>query len=311
MSSRQPRSAAATGYLCLAAPVLFWGGSYRAVATAGPHATALTLNALRAVIAAGLLLLLLPLLRGRFPTGRLLLWSAVTGVLGVVVFFEGYAEGTFRAGVGNAAVLSNTSPFFVLLLGRVVLGERMKPTGVLGLLIGFAGVVTMVSSQLGGAHGGNLALGMALALAAGAGWGITTLLVKRLAQRDPTLDITALTTGQYVIAAVILAAVALAVDGTGGAQWSSGSLWGALVFLAAGASVAGFILFFAAMKRLPATIASSAQFLVPVVAVLIEVARGDTPDGVVLAGMIVTIGGVALVNLAPQFRLPAWAAARR
>lgn len=300
MVAKPQRSSDATGYILLAAPVLFWGGSYRAVSIAGPHASALTLNGLRALISAAILLALLPLLRSRFPTGRLLMWSAVTGVLGVVVFLEGFSEGILRAGAGNAAVLSNTSPFFVLLLGRLVLGERLKPSGVVGLVIGFAGVVTMVASQLGGAEGSNLALGMALALAAGAGWGIATIIVKWLAQRDPALDVVAVTTGQYLVGGLILGVLALSIDGTGGAEWSSGDLWGALAFLTVGASVVGIVAFFAALKRLKASVASASQFLVPVVAVLIEIIRGTVPGGVVLAGMVITIAGVALVNLAPD-----------
>lgn len=127
--------------------------------------------ALRVSMAAALLVVLLPLLGARFPTGRPLLWAAITGVLGVVITFECFAEGALRAGPGNATVLTDTSPFFVMLLGRAVLGERSKPAAVLVLVAGFVGVVMMVSSQLGGADGGDLAFGMALALGSGAGWG--------------------------------------------------------------------------------------------------------------------------------------------
>ena len=59
-----------------------------------------------------------------------------------------------------------------------------------------------------------------------------------------------------------------------------------------------------ALKRLPATIVSSTQFLVPVVAVIIEMVLGHIPSGLVLAGMLITIAGVALVNLAPALRQP-------
>ena len=302
MRTTPKRSASATGYLLLAGPVLLWGGTFQAVTVAGPHASALMMNALRALVAAVMLVALLPLIRSRFPSGRLLLWAAITGLLGVVVSLEGLAEGVLRAGAGNAAVLNNTAPFWVLLLGRAVLGERMKPSGVLGLAVGFAGVVTMVSSQLGGAGGGNLALGMGLALAGSAAWGVSTLIVKWLAQRDAPLDVTALIAGQYVVGGAVLGAIAFSVDGMGGTDWSSGDLWAALAFLAVGASVIAIAAFFAALKRLPAAVASSSQFLVPVVAVLIEVARGHTPEGVVLAGMAVTVGGVALVTLAPDLR---------
>lgn len=300
---RPPRSAVATGYLLLAGPVLCWGGAYRAISFAGPHAPPLMLMGLRVSMAAALLVVLLPLLGVRFPTGRLLLWAGITGVLGVAVTFECFAEGTLRAGPGNAAVLTNTSPFFVMLLGRAFLGERPKPAAVLGLLIGFAGVVMMVSSQLGGANGGDLAFGMVLATGSGAGWAVSTVLVKRLAQRDRNLDVVALVAGQYVIGGVVLSALAFAIHGTGSTKWSSGELWGALVFLAVGGSVVGSLTFFSALKRLSARVASSAQFLVPVVAVVIEFVRGSAPGGVVLAGMFVAIGGVALVNLAPELRL--------
>lgn len=297
------RSAAATGYILLAAPVLLWGGAYRAVTTAGPHAPALVLMALRVSIAAALLVVLLPLLGVRFPTGRLLLWAAITGVLGVAITFECFAEGTLRAGPGNAAVLTNTSPFFVMLLGRAFLGERPKPAAVLGLLVGFAGVVMMVSSQLGGRNGGNLALGMVLALGSGAGWAASTVLVKRLAQRDSELDVLSLVAGQYVVGATVLSVLAFSIHGSGGTEWSSVELWGALAFLAVGGSVVGALTFFSALKRLSARVASAAQFLVPMVAVIIELVRGSAPGGVVLAGAVVTIGGVALVNLAPELRL--------
>ena len=41
----------------------------------------------------------------------------------------------------------------------------------------------------------------------------------------------------------------------------------------------------------------------PVVAVLIEIVRGSVPGGVVLVGMVITVAGVALVNLAPDLPL--------
>jgi hypothetical protein len=42
------------------------------------------------------------------------------------------------------------------------------------------------------------------------------------------------------------------------------------------------------------------MFLSPVVTVLLELVLGNAPDAVVLAGMVVTIAGVAIVSAAPQ-----------
>jgi len=228
------------------------------------------------------------------------LWAAISGLLMVVVFYEGFAEGVVRAGAGNASVLASTSPLFVLVFARAYLGERMPPAGVVGLVAGFSGVVVMVSSQLGGGHGSDLALGMVLALCAGASFAAGTLLVKWLAEREQQLDVTGLTAGQYLVGGLVLVVLAFAIDGTHGTNWSSGEFWGAMSFLTVGATVIAVLAFFAALKRLPATIVSTSQILVPVVAVLIEAARGHPPTGVVLVGMALAFGGVALVNLAPR-----------
>jgi drug/metabolite transporter (DMT)-like permease len=298
------RSAASAGYLFLVAPVLLWGGSYRAATIAGSHSPALMENGLRCGIAALLLLAALRPLGSRLPRGRLAMWAAISGVLMVVVYYEGFAEGVIRAGAGNASVLGSTSPLFVLVFARLYLGERMPLAAVLGLVAGFSGVVVMVSSQLGGGHGSDLVLGMVLALSSGASWAAGTLLVKWLAEREPDLDVTGLTAGQYVVGGFILVVLAFAIDGTGDTGWSSGDFWAAMAFLTLGATVIAVITFFEALKRLPATIVSTSQILVPVVAVLIEAVRGNPPNSVVLAGMGLAVGGVALVNLAPVLVRP-------
>ena len=280
--------------------MLGWGGSYRASAIAGSYSSALMQNALRCAIAALLLIALLRPLHARLPRGRLAFWTVVTGLLMVTIYFEGFAEGVIRAGAGNASVLASTSPLFVLVFARLFLGERMPWVGALGLVCGFVGIVLMVWSQLGGGHGSSLALGMAVALVAGASWAVGTLIVKWLAERDPDLDITGLTAGQYLVGGGLLVVLAFTIDGTDGTSWSSGEFWRAIAFLAIGAGVIAVLGFYAALKRLPATVVSSSQILVPVVAVVIEAVRGNPPTTVVLAGMAFAVGGVALVILAPM-----------
>ena len=98
----------------------------------------------------------------------------------------------------------------------------------------------------------------------------------------------------------LLVVLAFTIDGTGGTSWSSGEFWRAIAFLAIGAGVIAVLGFYAALKRLPATVVSSSQILVPVVAVVIEAVRGHPPTAVVLAGMAFAVGGVALVILAPM-----------
>ncbi|MCW2953765.1 MAG: family transporter, partial [Conexibacter sp.] len=283
----------------LATTIFFAGTSYWPTEIAGRHASSLTLAALRSFPAALVLLAALPLLHARLPRGRDAVWSAVTGVLMVGVLFFGMTEGTVRAGGGNASVLVNTSPFLVLVLGAVFLSERITRVGIIGLMTGFGGVVVMVSSQLGSGHGSDLLLGFALDLAAAVAWAVGTLIIKWLVGRDPELDLVGFTAGQYAAGGSALLIAALLVDGTTGADWQSSGTWLPVAYLALGNSAAGSITYFAALKRLSATRAAAGLFLVPVVAVLVQIARGSSPTAVVLIGMALTIAGVALANLPP------------
>jgi drug/metabolite transporter (DMT)-like permease len=282
-------------YGFLAVAIFLWGTSYWPTEVAGKHASPMALAALRSLPAAFVLLAFLPLLRARLPRGQVLAGAGITGLLMVGVFFYGLTEGTIRAGAGNAAVLANTSPFLVLLLGWMFLGERISKAGVVGLVLGFGGVVVMVSSQLGGTGRDSIGIGLALALAASVAWALGTLIVKRLVTREPDMDLVGFTAAQYAAGGLALAVAAIAAGSTD-VSWGSTSLWLVVVYLVLGNSAIASIAYFAALKRLTATRTAAGQFLVPVVAVLVDVARGSAPTLLVLVGMALTILGVAIVN---------------
>ena len=266
-------------------------------------------STLRALPAALVLLALTAALRGTLPRGRPLTWAAVSGLLMVTLTYEGIAEGTKLAGAGNAAVLVNTTPFFVLVFARLVLGERIAGWGVAGLVTAFVGVVTMVSSQLSGdADTGHLVLGMGIALLAGAGFAVGTLIVKATTTRHPGLDLVGFTAVQHLVGGLALIPLALLYGHVGDTDWGARELWIALAWVAIGSSAVASVCYFTALRFVPATRASAWQFLAPVVAVVVEIARGNAPEAIVLAGMAVVILGVAVVSRAPARDAPVPAA---
>ena len=290
----------ATGLL--AASVVIWGCTPRMTALGGPHADPLTLTSLRAAPAAVVLLLALPLLRYALPRGRVVwAWTAVSGLLMVTVFLGCFTEAIVRAGPGTAVVLASTAPFFVVILGRIFLGERVTVRAVSGLLLGFAGVILVVSSQLD-SHGkaSDLALGMTLALAAALGWAAGTLVVKELLTRHPCVDLVGLTTGQYLVGGVLLLMLSFGAEGAGSADWGSGDLWLSVAFISIAGSAIASVAYFGALRRISATQAVAWGLLSPVVAVLLEIALGHTPRLVTLIGMALTIVGVGIVSSAPE-----------
>ena len=280
--------------LLLAFAVTVWGCTPRVTAVAGPHADPLTLTMLRAVPTAILLLAALPLLRSHLPRDReVWLWTAVSGLLMVTLFLAGFTEGVIHAGPGNAIVLATTAPFWVVVLSRIFLGERASLQALGGLVLGFVGIVLIVSSQLGGGGGGELAAGMGLALAAAFGWGAGTLVVKQLLVRRPDVDAMGLTTGQYLVGGAMLLVISSAAEGRGGAEWSSGELWLAVAFISVVGCALATLAYFGALRSLSATRVTTWGFLSPVIAVVLEIVLGHTPETVVLIGMAVTIAGVA------------------
>lgn len=216
----------------------------------------------------------------------------------VTLTFEGIAEGTTMAGAGNAAVLINTAPFFTALFARAALGQRTPRAVVGGLIVGFAGVVVMVSSQLGGsASPGRMALGMSISLLAAAGFAVGALVVKHAASDNPRLDLVGFTAVQYLVGALALVPLVAIYGHPGRTDWGSGALLGAVAWVALGSSAVASVCFYLALRRIPATRATAWQFLAPVIAVVVETARGNVPDVPVIAGMALAIAGVAIVNL--------------
>lgn len=294
----------AAPYLLLLVTIFFWGTAFRATDIGADHASAVVYSALRALPAAAALVLLAGLLRARLPRGRTFWYAVLSGPMMVTLAFEGIAEGVTLAGAANAAVLINTTPFFTLMLGRLFLGERFGRAAAGGLVIGFLGVVLMVSSQIGGDIPGNeLLLGMGLALVAAAGFAVGTLLIKAGATRDgSSFDATGFTAVQYAVGATLLVPLTFVYGDTGSTDWGSGDLWASVAWTALGSSAIASLAFAGALRSIPAARASAWQFLAPVVAVIVELVFGEAPDATVLLGMALAITGVALVSMLPVAR---------
>lgn len=297
----RPAAPPALVFALLVVTVFFWGTAFRATALGTEHATPVTFSLLRA-LPAGLALLALTAAvpNGRLPRGKPLWWASISGLLMVTLTFEGIAEGTTLAGAGNAAVLVNTTPFFVLGFGRAFQSERVGRWGVVGLVTAFVGVVTMVSSQITGDAGtGDVILGMSIALLSGAGFAVGTLLVKATTARYPDTDLVGFTAVQHLVGGLALIPLAFSYGDVGGTDWGSSQLWLTVAWVAIGSSAISSVSYFTTLRYIPATRASAWQFLAPVVAVLVEIGRGASPEGIVLAGMALVIFGVAVVNRAP------------
>ena len=282
--------------LTLAVSMTAAGIVYPVTDSALHHTSPVMIATLRALVGGALLTAILPLLRGRLPrTRRLWAWSAAIGFGNTTLTQIGISVGTARAGAAVAAVLLNSSPFFVALIARFALGESITQMRAAGLVIGFSGVLLVVFSDPGNvSHGSRLAIGFLLALLGALGWAGGGLGMRVLTRREPDLDIAGVTAAQFLAGGVPLIPLALLAGGS--TAWGQPALDLQLAYLVIGGQVLVYLGFNAALSRWPSTRVYAWTFLVPAVAVVIEAFQGQLPGPAATLGVAVVILGVAIVN---------------
>jgi drug/metabolite transporter (DMT)-like permease len=281
----------------LAVSMVAAGVVYPVTDSALHHTSPIMIATLRALVGGAALTAMLPLMGSRLPrTRRLWLWALAIGFGNTTLTQVGISVGTDRAGAAVAAVLANSAPFFVAIIARFALAERITRLRAAGLVIGFGGVVLVVFSDPGNiAHGARLATGLGLALLGALGWAGGGLAMRVLTEREPDLDIPGITAAQFLAGGIPLIPLVL-LDG-GSTDWGQPVLLAQLAYLILGGQVLVYVGFNAALSRWPSTRVYAWTFLVPAVAVLVEAIRGSLPGPVAMVGIVLVILGVAIVNL--------------
>ena len=93
--------------------------------------------------------------RSPLPAIRAVGLAGVLGGLGLVMAFGGAIFAIQATTVANAVFLFTASPFLTALIGRVVLGERVRPITWAAMGLAMAGIYVMVRDGLGEGVGGG------------------------------------------------------------------------------------------------------------------------------------------------------------
>jgi drug/metabolite transporter (DMT)-like permease len=211
-----------------------------------------------------------------------LLQAAVNTALSLFALRQGPA--------GRAALLCYTMPFWVVLLGWPVLGERPGRIQVAALLAAAGGLSLVFLS--GGAAGNVPAV--ALATLSGLAWAGGAVLTRRLLVRDGA-DPLAVAAWQMLLGGIALAAVAVLVPGRP-PTWSPYLAFAVLYEILPATAVA-WVLWTALLKHVSAGVASLAILSTPIVGL---VASGlelrERPSGMEAAGMALLVTALVLVG---------------
>jgi drug/metabolite transporter (DMT)-like permease len=242
------------------APVLFvilWSTGFVGAKYGLPYADPFIFLSVRVLIAALLLFAIAGLLKSPIAIGR----SAVSRSALIGFFLHAcYLGGVFYAisrglPAGVAAVVTSVQPVLVSLLAVRVLGETLKRKQIVGLFLGFVGVITVLapSSKADIPISGLVAILVALL-----GSTTATLLQKKIGADVPLISGTAY---QYLASGLILGVAAIATGGTR-IQWSQEFII-TFVWLLVALSVGAILLLLWLLNTGSAASVSSLLYLVP------------------------------------------------
>ncbi len=195
---------------------------------------------------------------------------------------------------GLANVIASTAPIVVAALAAPLLGERLTLRRVVGLALGFAGVVFLVRHRI--AVSGESALGVALMLGSLVAMVAGTLAFKRVSPVSPMLVVVG---AQQAAAGATLLPIGLAFESVSaialGAQYAAAMAWQIGVV-----SLGALMLWFTLLKRGSAASATALHFLMPPVGLLMGWAVHGEPLGVVDLLAIAPIAlGIRLATAEP------------
>jgi drug/metabolite transporter (DMT)-like permease len=269
--------------LILGSVSLVWGLNWVVMKVALADMGAMEFAALRLWLAALLLFAVLLILRRPLRVARPGA-VAVTGIfqtgLSAALTLWALAAGS----AGKNAVLCYTMPFWVILFAWPLLGERLTRRQWVAVVLAVLGLALMIAGGVAGTWIDLVALG------SGVSWAFGIVLTKRLKMAQAG-DVLAFSAWQAVVGAIFVSVLALAFPG-GEVRWTV-PLFLALAYNALLVWGLMWFLWFWALQRLDAGIASLSMLAVPVVGVLAGVVfLSERPTPAEWAGMALTVAAL-------------------
>ena len=271
---------------------LSWGTTWLGIKIAEESVPPLTAAGLRFLIAFPLFLSFAALRREPLLFPRQSRWFFVFVTLSyfsLPYYLLNYGE--MHVSSGLTALLFSCMPVFILMFSALFLREKILPTQMLGIAIGFASLFMIIRSQ--GLHLDQAEwLGVLAILCAAILHALCYVVTKKHGSAISVITYNTLPIG---IAGLMLFIVGLNVEAPVFKDVTARS-WGALLYLGLVASVGGFIVYFILLKRLSPVLLSFVFIIFPVFALLIGAWYEGTPisrelmlySAILLAGFAIT-----------------------
>jgi drug/metabolite transporter (DMT)-like permease len=284
---------APAGLMFLAVTSVGWGFNWPVTKYLLSELPPLTLRGVTGVIGASLLAIL-ALARGQSLKVRPALWprlmlAAVLNVMGWMVLM-GLALLWLPA--SEAALIAYTMPVWASLLAWPVLGERPTVLRSFALVMAFAGLAVIMGGNGVSASAAKLP-GILMALTGAVGFALGTVLAKKLPLQLPPIPAAA---WQIGLGCLPVAVAGLLIETTHIEKVSQLGWWLLSYSILIQFCIA-YVSWFAALARLPASIAAIGTMAVPVIGVVASAIALHEPLGLTqIVALVFTLAGVVLAT---------------
>lgn len=302
MNSESKTPSTALVVLAFATVYIVWGSTYFFIQRALEGFPPFILGSFRFIVA-GLLMMSWALLNGEDVFNKKqILPAAVSGFLllfignGVVIWVEQFLPSAM------VAIMISSSPIWFVLLDIPKWKENLSNRStIIGLIIGFGGVLLLfserISSALTSMNSGRDLFGMALLIFGSASWAGGSIYSKyKSAGNSATVN----STWQMLTAGLAFFPFIFLTGESANFHPESVALdsWLSVLYLIIFGSIAGFSAYVWLLKVQPATKVSTYAYVNPVVAVMLGIFfANESISSTQILGLVIILGSVLLINL--------------
>lgn len=286
----------ATEWALLVALSILWGGSFFFVGIAVKELPPVTIVTLRVSIAALALLTVCRIMGYHIPKAPNVLRAFFgMGLLNNIIPFCLIVWGQTHIASGVASILNATTPLFTVIVAHLLTSdEKLTINKLAGIIIGFAGVATMIGPAALTGESSSL-WGQLAILGAAISYAFAGIFGRRFKTMGVPPLVTA--TGQISASTIMLIPLALVIDQPWTLPIPSSEVWAALLGIALLSTALAYLIFFRILSSAGATNLALVTFLIPVSAILLgSVVLGEQLEAKHFIGMAMIAGGLVAID---------------
>ena len=273
---------------------LIWSSSFMTIKVGVGSIPPVTLAACRVVVAAVVLYGFVRVQGAALPRGaRFWTYCVLIGIIGNGLPFTLINWGEEHVDSGLAAILMSIMPLATVVLAYFFAdGERMTRGKLIGVVIGFCGVIILVGPEALKGLGGDA--WRQLAVAAGAfSYGVAMILARNM----PPAPLIARSAAVMIVASVIMAPLALAIDAPWRLRPDDAAIAAAL-YLGLFPTAFATIIFFYLVQTAGPSMVALVNYLIPVLGVgWGAVVLDEQVTAEAVAALVVILAGIAIAQV--------------